>query len=407
MKIHKKCGSSGWRARLGALCCACLSLLLLNLPQVGYSAAIMVKQAINLNGNNTTVDSYDSSDPTKSENGQWSASVSGNSGDVICIDGISNSAPVGSINIYGRAFVAPESGVAYGPEGFIGTHAWAAATTNIGAEPGYLVPNTNFVFPTITLPDYSGFLGPVISGGTVVTTNSQFPYSPPAAPYISTNYYDNVICGNYFTTNPLGNAVVTCPSVLVLPQGYSIANLTIASGASLTVYVGGTSSVTIAANQFVNLSALPSDFVMYCTSDVTSLSFSGNAQFIGVLIAPTANATFDGSGNNSVDISGAIMANSIILNGHFDFHFDEALIQEGIVPPSPSLAASLAAPSMSGSGQFQFNVSGVPGFSYAIETSTDLTDWLPIFTNTSPFTFTDTNATPPAQNFYRAVYYQQ
>jgi hypothetical protein len=367
--------------------------LLLILPEAGYSAAIMVKGNINLNGNNVTIDSYNSSDPSKSTGGQWDPTKAGDAGDVICAGGITNSASIGNADIYGRLYIAPGVNVSLGAAGAVGSHAWLLAGNN-GIEPGYLVPNTNFSFPTVTLPDYSGFVGPVIPGGRVVTTNSGVPV---------TNSYDDIICGNYFTTNPLGNTIVTCPSTLVLPNGYSIQNLTIAPGASLTVYIAGVHSVMIAANTILNQEGLPSDLVVYCTPDVTSLAFSGSAPFAAVLVAPNANTTINGSGNIVMDFSGAVIFNALTMNGHVNFHFDEALVKQGMVP-STSLAATLTAPTMSGSGGFQFNVSGVSGFSYIVESSSDLTDWQPVFTNVSPFTFTDTNSGTVGQNFYRAVY---
>ena len=54
-------------------------------------------------------------------------------------------------------------------------------------------------------------------------------------------------------------------------------------------------------------------------------------------------------------------------------------------------------------GQFSFGISGVPGYSYVIQSSTNLTDWVSLQTNISPFTFTDTNAVNPLE-FYRAYH---
>jgi hypothetical protein len=55
-------------------------------------------------------------------------------------------------------------------------------------------------------------------------------------------------------------------------------------------------------------------------------------------------------------------------------------------------------------GQFTLQFPGVDGQDYVIETSTNLIDWTPIFTNQptgGQFIYTDTNATDPAR-FYRA-----
>ena len=55
-------------------------------------------------------------------------------------------------------------------------------------------------------------------------------------------------------------------------------------------------------------------------------------------------------------------------------------------------------------GQFAFTLSGSVGASYVVQTSTNLaaTNWIPVFTNVSPYIFTDANLTTP-QKFYRAT----
>jgi hypothetical protein len=52
---------------------------------------------------------------------------------------------------------------------------------------------------------------------------------------------------------------------------------------------------------------------------------SGNAGWTGVIYAPNADMTGSGGGNNSQDICGAIVAKTITLNGHWNFHYDESL----------------------------------------------------------------------------------
>jgi hypothetical protein len=53
---------------------------------------------------------------------------------------------------------------------------------------------------------------------------------------------------------------------------------------------------------------------------------------------------------------------------------------------------------------FSFTVAGVPGYNYAVQASTNLIDWVSLLTNTSPFTFTDTNTASFQQQFYRSIY---
>jgi hypothetical protein len=69
-----------------------------------------------------------------------------------------------------------------------------------------------------------------------------------------------------------------------------------------------------------------------------------------------------------------------------------------------SAAALLTAPPAFTGDQFQLTVTGVPGFTYTVEASTDLASWVPLCTNTSPFTFVDGNATNFPGRYYRSVY---
>lgn len=65
------------------------------------------------------------------------------------------------------------------------------------------------------------------------------------------------------------------------------------------------------------------------------------------------------------------------------------------------VAATLNSTVPSGS-QFVFDIPGTHGFTYVVEASTDLVNWIPVQTNTAPFTFVDPNANL-SQRFYRAV----
>jgi hypothetical protein len=61
----------------------------------------------------------------------------------------------------------------------------------------------------------------------------------------------------------------------------------------------------------------------------------------------------------------------------------------------------LSGPTFTAGGDFQFNVAGKPGSNYVVEGSTNLAEWFPLLTNTSPFTFTDAKAVNLPTRFYR------
>lgn len=66
--------------------------------------------------------------------------------------------------------------------------------------------------------------------------------------------------------------------------------------------------------------------------------------------------------------------------------------------------AAQLAPASSTGGQYALTLTGVPGFKYVVQASTNLTTWVPVRTNYSPFAFVDTTAGKFHQRFYRSVY---
>jgi hypothetical protein len=69
----------------------------------------------------------------------------------------------------------------------------------------------------------------------------------------------------------------------------------------------------------------------------------------------------------------------------------------------PTAAATLQSAGYT-NGQFSFNLTGVPGFKYVIQMSTNLINWVSLRTNPAPLTFMHTNTGNFNQRFYRALY---
>ena len=68
----------------------------------------------------------------------------------------------------------------------------------------------------------------------------------------------------------------------------------------------------------------------------------------------------------------------------------------GVQPPTLGSLSYLAG------GSFKFEVTGSPGATYVVLGSTDLKTWIPLFTNTAPFKFTDPLAGQFSSRVYRA-----
>ena len=82
----------------------------------------------------------------------------------------------------------------------------------------------------------------------------------------------------------------------------------------------------------------------------------------------------------------------------------QGIINSTSSPTNPPAAPAVLSASNLKNGQFQMLVTGSAGSNYVVQASTNLaaTNWVPLFTNASPFVFTDLNLTA-AQTFYRAV----
>jgi oxalate decarboxylase/phosphoglucose isomerase-like protein (cupin superfamily) len=67
-------------------------------------------------------------------------------------------------------------------------------------------------------------------------------------------------------------------------------------------------------------------------------------------------------------------------------------------------AAATLASTAHAHGQYALIVAGVPGYKYVVQASTNIVNWVPLQTNTAPFTFVDTNANQFNRRYYRSVY---
>jgi Tfp pilus assembly protein PilX len=153
---------------------------------------------------------------------------------------------------------------------------------------------------------------------------------------ISVNKYDYVLDGSldpdkpsqFYMSSFNGGTVLIRKNVqLAIGGNFSMSgkdSLTLASDGKLTMYVGGT-SCDLGGNGVINPSGYARNFICYCADTVTSMSFSGNGMFCGILVAPNANLKLNGGGKDNNDFVGSVIANTITLNGHFSFHYDESL----------------------------------------------------------------------------------
>jgi hypothetical protein len=302
--------------------------------------AIVTLKAVDRNGWSMGADSFDSSDPTKSTNGLYDpAKYIGDNADLFANLGIVDSVPAGSAHIFGRVHTSPTTNVpSLGSGGAIGSHSWQLAST--GIEPGWWLQDWAVAASAVSFPDTTGFLTP--TGGVLVTTYT--------GGYRSTNSYDHILWGsntytNYYVANDLSGQTIVIGTnvVLAVPNGLNIAgndSFFLSSGgdilgrtytrAAIVVYSGG-GTCSIVGNSLLNWYS--GDFLLCCCSTVTNCAVAGTSSFKGVVFAPATDVSLIGAGNSSFDFTGSIVANSLLLNGNFNLHYDEALSRT-VLPPT-------------------------------------------------------------------------
>ena len=201
-----------------------------------------VKDGIDGKGNNVVFDSYDSTDPAKSTNGAYDPAKAGDHGDISSNVGLVN---IGNAWVYGQVHVSPDSGgVQVGTQGGIGTHAWEDAG-NKGIEPGYVVTNANFTFPTIVLP-YGSSDGITPAGGTVVTVIGA-----------TTNYFNQTttLPDPSMMTSPITTNVTTV-STTVYPGAKSEMTTNV-TAVTTSTYPGSQPNLTTNCSTFVTVNSYP------------------------------------------------------------------------------------------------------------------------------------------------------
>jgi hypothetical protein len=287
------------------------------IPIPMYRAAIMTISNIDMKGNNAVVDSFDSSSPLSSTNGQYTVLLRRANADLVTLSSLVDTFHVGNANIYGRVLTGPggaQSAVQIGSQGAVGSALWNALPQNRGKiQPGHWLGNFYLNFPDVQEPTFAGNALPAASNG-VITLNG----------------------GNYISpTAPSVPLKITGPTTLWIQGGFSQNIVTDSStNASLILYVGTTNtansdSLDLSGEGYINAPGLAQNLQIFGLPSLTSIDLTGDTAFNGTIYAPSAALIGGGGGNNILDTSGSFTVRSIVLNGHWNFHYDEHLLVVG------------------------------------------------------------------------------
>lgn len=416
---------------------------------------ITVNSLLNLQGNNVTLDSFNSADPNHSiwqtgmtyhgtPYGVYSDSLSYNSNSLpsrtsdctVATDGsIIN---VGNAWIYGFVNTAPGGSASINRNGSVGDLNWVSST-GTGIEPGHEETNMNLMFTSENLPKpisngwQSRWLnipspptGSIINiGGTwtnidgiwtciggILYTNTGIGFYLPSAS--GTNaYYTQVITNRpentncvYYSINQLNqslfvdapNVVLYCTNGINLPAGSYY--FTLNSNADIQIYSSGNVQFRGIA-QVTNATQYARALSFYDVAGYTNLTFSFAGSFGPAFIyAPGSAISLSGGGNQAWSFIGAIFCNDIAVNGHYAFHYDESLAGTAF-PISPWISQQPVEQIVPAGSNATFSVeAGGPPLTYQWYFQVGLSNAINGATNSS---LTITNAQPPNWGRYSVV----
>jgi hypothetical protein len=250
---------------------------------------------IQMNGNGASADSFNSSNPALSTNGQYDPSKTSTNGNVASIYG-----PVdfGNHSISGSLYLG----------------AAASSTVPSSQVSGSIYSDFNGSFPDVVLPTTSWLAASTTIIGGVTG-------------------YDFTASGDYSVNTSAGIQVepgitvrVRVDTTTFNPSNIHVVSSNGISGTLIIYQVAGT--VNIGSGTTVD-SGRARNFYYYGLPDVTSITYGGSSTFVGVIYAPEANLTLNGGGSGNGVIGASITKSINAMNGHYNFHFDEDLLSSG------------------------------------------------------------------------------
>lgn len=144
-----------------------------------------------------------------------------------------------------------------------------------------------------------------------------------------TKHYDYVLNddGNYKLASLTGEILVRGNARLYVTANFISDSIKVMTNASLQLYVAAPNAEF---NVIENRNA--TNFIYYGLPSNTNALIRGNSAFAGIIYTPQAAVTIGDGGNDTVDFTGAIVAQSLHINGRYRFHYDEALREFPLQP---------------------------------------------------------------------------
>ena len=180
----------------------------------------------------------------------------------------------------------------------------------------------NVFFPDVEAPFTSGYSIPSVLGALAsLISGTNYTYALGSGTYQMSSL---TMSGGGATPQRM---IITGNAILYVTGNIAIsgnAYIYIAPGASLDLYVAG-ATASFGGQGVINPSAQAKNFRYMGRPTNTSVTFSGNSAFAGVIYAPQAALTMSGGGSTVLDFIGASTTSTVTMSGSFNFHYDESL----------------------------------------------------------------------------------
>ena len=280
-----------------------------------FKMALVAKSPFSFSGN-IRVDSYDSSDPTKSTGGFYDAAKAGDDGNVATtagtvafpsgspiISGTVETGPGGTMTMAGGSLMGPTNAANQ-----IGPGAVPQAVAN-----GWLRADFSSAPPDVTVP---ATLKTASNLGTINLSSSG----------------TQTINAGAWQVNALSIANAATLTINGTVSLYILGNVTVANGgaikiptgSALTVYVGGP-TMNLSGAGVIHSIVQPVKDEWFGLPTLTTATFQNGTSFIGAFYAPDTAVSVLGN----AQIYGSMIGSNIVLGGSAGVHFDDSLKSGG------------------------------------------------------------------------------
>ncbi len=266
-----------------------------------FSNGLTAKDTINFNGNNVTVDAYDSTV------GVWNYTLNReDEGSVASLSVDNGALDVGNGDIWG--YLATGGG----------TYDIGSSGSVMGAD----TPSGVTEDPDRISYDFKANL-PDVSAPSLTIDHTTLAAGSIGDPFASWSSSPEVYHISSFSMSGNNTITVVGPTVIIVDGDFKLsgqAELNIVGTESyLKIYVGGDLDLT--GKGVLNSEQKPEAFQVWGTAVSgagQSIKVAGNGDFAGILYAPNADLEIKGNGN----VSGAAVGEDITLTGNAAFHYD-------------------------------------------------------------------------------------